>query len=314
MKRFNVSTALFAMLFLGFVAFGCNENDDPITPGTNAPAAPTGLRATAKSATEIILKWNAPAATPQTAGYELTVTPGGATPIQITTGTVTTLTVGSLTEGTEYTFSLKAKGTDGKASAAATVKWAPAKRSGVLRLYSSKSTTFGSGLDLSNAGGVPEVLKIDEGGKWDIAFDDKNLDSIAIGSPYESRYIVDATLKFPNGNTPKKTLVSTLRYSNASSLDDIFESTMLDAGTRERMQLLNTTNGFAFVVKTEEGNYAKILVLANGGKIIQGSGNDTYIEVQVSYQSTPNVPYALPGQVRPANVVETGTVTQRSAR
>lgn len=314
MKRFNVSSALFAMLFLGFVAFGCNENDDPITPSTNAPAAPTGLKATSKSATEVILKWNTPAATPQTAGYELTVTPGGAAPIQITTGTVTMLTVGSLTEGVTYTFSLKAKGTDNKMSAATTVKWSPAKRSGVLRLYSSKSTTFGSGLDLSNSSGVPEVLKIADGGKWDLAFDDKDETTTAtIIAPGQSLY-VNNEFKFPNGDEAKKTLVSTLRYSNASSLDDIFESEMLNAGTVEQGHKLNTTNSFAFVVKTKDGNYAKVLVLANGGKLIQGSGNDTYIEVQVSYQSTAEVPYALPGQPRPDNVVETGTVTNRATR
>lgn len=313
MKKFNVSSAFFAMLFLSIIAFGCNENDDPVSSGTGAPATPTGLKATAKSATEIILKWDTPSAsaTPKATGYELTVTPGGATAIQISS-TATIYTVGSLTEGTTYTFSLKAKSADGKTSNAATVKWAPARRSGVIKLYSSKSTTFGSGLDLDGNGGNPNVLKIAEGDKWDIAFDDKGTEATII-APGQSLY-VDNNFKFPNGKDAKKTYVSTLRYSNAASLDDIFESTMLDAGTKEQGHLLNTTNSFAFVVKTAEGNYAKILVLATGGKLIQGSGNDTYIEVQVSYQSTANVPYALPGQGRPENVVETGIVTNRSTR
>lgn len=306
MKKFNVSNALFAMLFLGFIAFGCNENDDPITPATEAPATPTGLKATAKSATEIILKWDAPSATatPKAVGYELTVTPGSATPISITT-TATTYTIGGLTEGTTYTFSLKAKSADSKTSNAATVKWAPARRSGVLKLYSSKSTTFGSGLDLDGDGGNPKVLKIAEGDKWDIAFDDKITGEETIIAPGQSLY-VDDSFKFPNGKEAKKTLVSTLRYTNAASFDDIFESTMLDAGTKEQGHLLNTANSFAFVVKTAEGNYAKVLVIARGGNIIQGSGNDTYIEVQVSYQSTPNVPYALPGRTD-NNIVKSET-------
>lgn len=310
MKKFNIPSALLAILVLGFIAFGCNENeDDPIDPGTDAPNKVTNLLATSGGATSVMLKWNAPStsATSELASYELTVTPGGS--IVTIPKTQTTYTVTGLTEGTTYTFSIKSKGTNNALSGATTVAWAPARRSGVIRLYGKDNTTQGSGVDFNGSGGNPQVLKIANGQDWDLCFDDKDPLAPGIGSPGQSGY-VNNDYKFPNNELAKQTDVSTLRWTGITSLDQIFESEMLNAGTDEQLQVINTTQPFAFIAKTEEGNYAKVLVLADGGQVIHGTGSDKYIEIVISYQSTPNVPYALPQQ--PANVnLSAGTIVTR---
>lgn len=127
MKKFKVTSTFFAMLAVALIAFGCNENeDDPITPSGDTPAAPTALMATSKSATEIILKWtpSSSASLSTMDNYQLTYT-GSSTPITINKS-ASTYTVTGLTEGTPYTFTLRAKGTNGELSNSATV---------VLRAY-----------------------------------------------------------------------------------------------------------------------------------------------------------------------------------
>lgn len=310
MKKFNFPSALLAILVLGFVAFGCNENeDDPINPGTDAPNKVTNLMATSGGSTSVLLKWTAPttSATAELASYELTVTPGGST-VTIPK-TQTTYTVTGLTEGTTYTFSIKSKGTNGAVSGTTTVSWAPASRSGVIRLYGSSSSQ-GSGVDFN---GTSNPLTIANGGSWDLCFDDKDPLAPGIGSPAQSGYVNDQ-YKFPNDDVAKKTYVSTLRWTGLTSLDQIFESEMLNAGTMEQLQLIDISSPFAFVVKTAEGNYAKVLVLADGGQVIHGSGSNKYIEIVVSYQSTPNVPYALPQQPVNTNISAGHTVTKQAAR
>lgn len=313
MKKFNFPSALLAILVLGFVAFGCNENeDDPINPGTDAPNKVTNLMATSGGSTSVLLKWTAPttSATAELSSYELTVTPGGST-VTIPK-TQTTYTVTGLTEGTTYTFSIKSKGTNNALSGATTVSWAPARRSGVIRLYGSASTTDGSGVDLDGNAGNPQVLMVNNGGKWDLCFDDKDPLAPGIGSPGQSGY-VDNNYQFTNGDTAKTTRVSTLRWTGITSLDDIFESEMLNAGTDEQLQVINTNQPFAFIAQTEEGNYAKVMVLADGGQVIHGSGSNKYIEIVVSYQSTPNVPYALPQQPVNANISAGTTIVRNNA-
>ncbi len=260
---------------------------------TPPPAPPSGLLATATSSTEIRLQWTASpdAGNSNFDKYELAYEPGGSSqPIAIGKEK-TSYTVGELTAGTVYTFTLRARTTTGKASSDASISWAPARISPVIRLYGSKST-MGAGVDFEDNTGQIRVLTIADGGDWDLAFDDSEPMQPAIGSPAQTIY-VDNSFTFPNGALARRTYVSTNRYSDITNLEDMGDPSPLFVDKIEQLQIINSNKGFAFVVQTEEGNYAKVLVLAKNGKVIQGSGNDTYIEVQISYQPTPNVPYAI---------------------
>jgi hypothetical protein len=49
----------------------------------------------------------------------------------------------------------------------------------------------------------------------------------------------------------------------------------------------------AFVVKTESGNFAKVMIKKNiDGRLIRGTAPNRFIEVEVSYQEAVNIPYA----------------------
>ncbi len=319
MKKFRISSTFFAMLAVALIAFGCNENENGPTDTINNP---TNLMATSGANTgnigKILLKWTAPSssATISLSGYELTYSPGGTTPISITANQ-TSYTVENLAVGTPYTFTLKAKGSNSTVSGGTQIKWAPARFSGVIRLYGSASSQ-GSGLDFNGGtDGAPAQLKVANGGAWDIGFDDTDPDTLGIGSPYQTSYVTETgAFKAPNNDQmAKKTFVSSARYTGASSLESVFESAALQAGTLEQLQAFTptATQPFAFIAKTAEGNFAKVLVLATGGQVVHGTGADRYIEVQISYQPTINTPYALPKGV-PTDFVVGNTVQRNTAR
>lgn len=86
------------------------------TSGTAAPTAPRSLTAVPGS-NAVTLRWSAATAInyPVT-GYQITLSPGGKV---ITTGaTATSLTIGSLTNGTKYSFSVRGLNVRGRSSAA----------------------------------------------------------------------------------------------------------------------------------------------------------------------------------------------------
>ena len=87
-------------------------------------------------------------------------------------------------------------------------------------------------------------------------------------------------------------------WPNVSSLDEVYESVDLTSGTlEEALYNFNAQDAagapFAFVVKTENGNFAKVLVKATGGSLLQGTAPDRYVDLEISYQSGVDVPYAV---------------------
>ncbi|MES2765192.1 MAG: fibronectin type III domain-containing protein [Bacteroidota bacterium] len=313
MKRFKLQSLFVSAIMCAFIAAGCNDNDDVVTPPSTAPAAPTGLVANSKDYQSVRLKWTAStsAKAADFKDYELTVTtPNGATPVQTllvnkdSTGTIVT----GLTEGVIYTFSLKSRSTaaSSNTSAAASVKWSPADRYSNVRMYETKSTTFGSGISFKNS---DTALLVSQGNLWDIGLDTRDeggVPSYDIGSPSKLSY----TLKDASGNTitPRATLLSSKIYEGVASLDDLFDTQVLGEAalnmkpdTARRISFTTSTQNFVFFAKTEEGNYAKILVKSANGKILQGIAPNRYVLMDISYQAAPNVPYAsVRGAVPPA--------------
>ncbi|MES2765193.1 MAG: fibronectin type III domain-containing protein [Bacteroidota bacterium] len=290
MMKSGFKALLLGAVVYAFVGVGCNENTvDPVgTDSTAAPLAPTGLMANSQSGA-VALKWTSSAST-NVSNYELTVSPAptsGSSTISIGSA-LNTYVVSNLTNGTTYSFSLKAKSST-KSSAPATISWAPATRMSGVKVYETASSSFGSGLNFSSG----SVLTVANGATWDLGLDTRTVGgapSYDLGSPSLTSYT------FPGA--VKTTLISDKRYEGATSLDAVFDTEALGSSaamaptTARLINFTSVTQGFVFFAKTAEGNYAKVLVKAVGGKILQGTAPNRYVEMDVSYQSATNIPYA----------------------
>lgn len=309
MTRWNAISmalvAMFAVMAIGCDSAGTEPTDTPLP----APKAPATLEAKSVNQTSIGLRW--------TLASGDTVTPTGfvveykakggsmAITVPVSGAATRTATIGGLTEGVIYEFAVYAKNDTVISLASPKVQWAAARRGeGTYKLYSSANSTEGSGLGIFRAAGVPAVLKIANGGEWDLCFDDKEAGNPKIGSPGQSRY-VDADFKFPNGQLSKTVYFYNKVYTNVSSLDDIYESAPLTLPTENGEVMFpinalpNSTSGVAFVMGTRDEtdkkyNFAKVLLKKQaGGGYIQGTGASSYVEVTISYQTVKDVPYAV---------------------
>jgi len=273
----------------------CESETDPVEPTETKPVAATELAATSLSGTEVGLKWNIAADTARKS-YVITVVnmdDNSSGDVTIADPNATNVSISGLTAGTVYSFTVYAMNETVKSDASPTIMWSPATRhSTQLRLYETSSEQ-GSGIELpENAG-----LTIAAGRLWDICLDTRN-ESFDIGSPTASSYTTaEAQPKFPNGDVARVTLVGKV-WPNVSSLDDVYESADLTSGSLdEALYNFNAQDAagapFAFVVKTENGNFAKVRVVATGGKLLQGTAPDRYVDLEISYQSGVDVPYAV---------------------
>ncbi len=288
---FKYKSLLVALSLATLIIVGCNENTT--TVNDTVPNAPTGLMATSLSSSSIALKWTGPTAGTYTS-YKLKMTATGVDTTFTAASGTTAMTLTGLTEGTKYTFALTSVNGTAVSTTAATVSWSPATRFTTLdgtstgpdiRLYESSSDK-GSGLRLYNpTTKLPEILTVKGGGDlWDIGIDNKGIaDSVDAGSPGALSFTI---------NNPRATLMGKI-YHNVNSLDEIYETADLTVSSQGTYTLPNaSTGGHAFVVKTADGNFAKILFKSVGGKILQGSGSDRYVTVEISYQMVAGVPYA----------------------
>jgi hypothetical protein len=315
MNRFISKALIASAMALSLVLVSCDDDDDPITPSTNtavAPAAVTNLEATSINETSIRVRFTDEATLSSAGfnGYNITVKGTGldTTIVVASTANVNPYTISGLTEGTEYTVGVQARsiGSNGDADTAVSsstpeVTWAPAKRlTGTFKLYSSQNSEFGSGLNFADAA----VLKIADGAKWDLCFDDKD-GRILLGAPGVSDY-VDADARFPNNEVARIVLIGR-EYPNVASLDDVYDSRALSPQAGENFQenlinlgdIADKSQGFVFTAITEpdasnsnQKYYAKVFVKSVNNSYVQGTGADAFVEVEVSYQSVSNVAYA----------------------
>lgn len=290
-KKIFTLTALFVTLF-GFYA--C---DEIITPDPEKPEPIVSLEANSIDNQTVGLKFEGSPSESNALfdGYYLKITPGTFPEEKIPVGSKNLYKVQGLTEGTEYTFTVYAKYTNGEVSLEKSIKWSPATRySADIRVYEYASTR-GSGLNLNDASGEPTTLTIANASKWDICLDTRN-DKLVIGSPKASDY-TDANFKFGNGQSARDLDVYNV-YTTINDLDDVFDTKAINEyanPTQKVYDFTNSTTGFVMFVKTYPGTssyYAKVLVKANNGKILQGTAPDRYVQLSVSYQKVAGVPYA----------------------
>ena len=142
-------------------------------------------------------------------------------------------------------------------------------------------------------GEAPKTWKVADGGgdNWDLGLY-TNGGVVEIGSA------ASILAKYSSYSGTAKTCEIAAVYFEAESLNDIYDSQALSANNfAERivdLSQLNTTSNVVFIVRTNEApyNYAKVMVINNDG-FLQGTADNRYVEVVVSYQMTAGVPYAL---------------------
>lgn len=284
-----------AGLAVALVLVSCETTTSPTDPVKTAPGAPTELMATSIDSGTIRIRWVAADTGATATGFIVVVEEDGSNnPQELPVGSASsTINVSNLTTGTVYNFTVYAVNDTARSGQSPTIKWAPASRyTANIRLYETESD-MGSGLMMPNTAG----LTIGQGGMWDLCLDTRG-EVYDIGSPRNSSYTDEQMPpEFPNGDVARETLIGKV-WENVTSLDDIYESADLTQETLlEKLLTFNDADAsgsaFAFVVKTSSGNFAKVMVTAAGGKLLQGTAPDRYIDLVVSYQSGVDVPYAV---------------------
>lgn len=317
-----------SLAIVGAFFAGC-EDTSTNTPVTFIPAPPSNPMALSLSDTSVRLKWTPSPSESNTAfkGYRIKATSGSQTFNPITTSPgQTVVDVLGLDAGKTYTFTIVAYTSD-TVSSSISIVWAGAKRFRGIRAYETASTN-GSGIRLSDGAN----LTIANGTQWDVCLDtrtDGGQDNWAFGSPQASTY-TDTLGYFIRGAQAGQKAKVTAVFSDsttqgympyfvvADSLEAVFESQALGTGKKQVQIMLenlqNQNRSVVFYVKTAEGNFAKILLKAVGGSVLQGSAPNRYVEIDYSFQTAVNVPYALRQGIAPVDnprIVKIGTRSQR---
>lgn len=315
-KNFLLGGLVVAMM--GFIATGCNENPtDPID--STAPTAPSDLQATSLSDTEVGLKWKASTDT-GVITYKVswrekgTTTDAGTADV---TGGAVSKTVQGLTAGKVYVFDVQSV-RDSKTSSKVSVEWAGAKRSGrtvAIRMYE-KASSNPSGLMLNGSSGAEAVSVATSSSTPPssvhlvVYADPAKPNQVEIGpgkafTEYANVDKFNQNVFVSDSSWPALTMDSW--YPSGSLAARIPSDGDIRAFTFPASQVDGTGQGFYVRLGTVGNyNYARVFVRNVGGRLLQGTSPNRYIEVEVSYQTAPNVEFAKPaGGYTRANIGST---------
>ncbi len=310
---------MLSLAVVGAFLAGC-EDTSTNTPVTFIPAPPSNLMALSVSDTTVRLKWT-PSPSESNAefqGYRIIATTEGQTfnPLLIPKGQTIVDIVG-LNAGKRYTFTVAAY-TNDTVSSSISIEWAGAKRFRGIRAFETASAN-GSGIRLLDG----TNLTIANGTEWDVCLDTRVVggqDNWAFGAPGGSTY-TDTNGIFLRGAQAGQRAKITVIFCDsnamgytpyfvvADSLEGVFESQAIGTGKKQVQIMLenlqNQTKSVVFYAMvapdnnanplTNPGQYrfAKILLKAAGGSILQGSSPNRYVEIDYSIQTAAGVPYAL---------------------
>jgi len=293
-----------AVAAMGIAAVGCNEN--PLTPpgGTgNAPTPASGVQAVSLSASSVGLKWLA-STDSGAITYRVSWIASDGTDSNSASGIASTsYTANSLSASKAYTFYVYAVRSS-VASTAATINWAGAQRYGsttTIRMYETDASA-GSGLILDPSKGGPANISVKANPASNVQLaiytngPDPNTFSVGPAyafTEYRQADAFDQTVYISDSTYPAQSLNE---WYGVNSIETKISSN----GNVRAFELPVSQTGGAgqgFYVRTgTSGNYhyARIFIKNNGGKLLQGSAPSRYVEMEISYQQTANVPYAKP--------------------
>lgn len=297
MKYFRILTmlALAALLAAGTTA--CDDNTTDPVDTDPVLAAPTNLKA-ASANNAVFLSWTASIdeAESNFGSYEITVL-NKATNETLAPRTagkgINSIRVDGLTNGVRYQFTIRSVTNLGKEGTTfATIEWSPAVRQTAVSVYATTSTTFNSAVDLYNANGDIEVIP--QSGQ---TFKDRGDLYVFASSP-------NSTLEITSPDQANNQGLET-QFSNATpvDIDDLNGQLATEPpanGTYTLKKLVvqtgTATAGRVYWGRIVRGNdmyYFRLLVKKGGnGSLVQGSGNDRFLEMGVSFQNAPNNPFA----------------------
>jgi hypothetical protein len=300
-KRFSLLAALVAVMF----AFNACEEDSTGPSEDETPGAPINLMATSANETTVHLMWNEPGDLNADLFQNYTVTyyPQGTgsenAPEMDADAAGVAFPVENLDTDKVYTFEVVTNYTNGETSTVTSIDWAPAMRfdmvsAETIKVYAHTSS-FGSGLKLyDDLFMEPELMTVAGIADWNLALDTKTTGEVNFGSASVTTYTGAATATM-------SAEISSVLYP-ADGLNDRFESESLDSQTFTQTveDLAVVSSGqkagvvmYARVPNGDDYNYAKLFIKGNGnGGFLQGTGDDQYIEVTISYQANANFPYA----------------------
>ncbi|MBR9975637.1 MAG: fibronectin type III domain-containing protein [Bacteroidetes bacterium] len=303
MKHFRILTmiALAALLTAGFTA--CDDNTTDPVDTDPVLAAPTNLKA-ASAHGAVFLSWTASFDENESnfGSYKITVTNNttGETLAPRTAGKgINSIRVDGLTNGVRYQFTIRSVTDLGKdGTTFATIEWSPAVRQNTdknglpIKVYATTSTMFNSAIDLYNSNGdaevIPQIGQIfqDRGDLYVHATNSTS--AIEIISP---------------DNANNQGLETQFSSATPLALDDLDGQLAAEPPAsatysikKLTVQTGSATAGRVFWGRIIRGNdmyYFRLLVKkGSNGSLIQGSGNDRYLEMAVSFQNAPNNPFA----------------------
>ncbi len=303
--KIKILLALVAFSFSLLFFTSCEESTT--TEPTPTVTGPDSLKATSIDSATVRLRWKLSPDESKSyfKDYVLYISPGAFAPKVISKGTQT-IDVTGLTDGTIYTFELRARNTEDKESVgSARIQWSPAFRFTTnindepIRVYETASS-FGSGLQLYDpTSGKPRTLKVASGEFWNLGLYTKS-GQISL---FSANYIANNNLyNFPTSPSWTTEISEDIFLTN--TLDNVFDSQALNARNFSTNYYIDLSdpdfqNGIVIIVRTKaanatDWNYAKVLIKGGPNGLLQGTPDNRYIECVISYQKKSGVPYAKP--------------------
>ncbi len=301
MKTFSLIRTLALALLVGVTFIACDEDTNPIDNDPDV-SAPTNLKASSADGA-VYLSWTLSSSESASnfGSYDIAIldksTNQALSPKTASKG-ISSLRIDGLTNGTRYEFTLRSVTTAGKKSISfALVEWSPAVRqnfdaAGMLIKVYATTSIFNSAIDLFNASGKAEVIP--QAGQTFQDRGDLYVDAASPSAPLSLKSPAEANNQGMVTQFSSSASVDTDDLNtHLSSVPPLSNTYTLSEITLSDITVAAGKVFFGRLVRGSDYYYFRLLVKRGAnGKLIQGSGDDRYVELTVSFQNIPNNPFS----------------------